>query len=47
MGNSLRLLPKIDATFGQFSSSQQADTSTAPEHVFVTIGLAGFYNIDL
>jgi hypothetical protein len=44
IGHSIRLLPKATLGLGGFDSDD--GTSTYP-HVFVMLGMAGFYNVDL
>ena len=50
-GKILRLIPKIDASIGSFgdtkSGSLNASTSDSSTHVLWTIGLAGYFDINL
>jgi hypothetical protein len=47
-GRSFRLVPKATLSVGSFGSKDAASNSTtSAEHVFVMLGIAGFYNADL
>ena len=44
-GRNLRLLPKVSFTVGGFGSDDSS--GSAAQHVFVTVGITGFYTTDL
>jgi hypothetical protein len=46
-GRSFRLVPKASISVGSFGSKDSTGTSSNTEHVFVMLGIAGFYNADM
>ncbi len=46
-GRNFRLVPKASISVGSFGSKDAGGTSSSTEHVFVMLGIAGFYNSDL
>jgi len=47
LGRFFRLVPLATAGFGSFTPPGSGATEGGAGHGFVTLGVAGFYNIDL